>query len=132
MLVLSALVLLVIVSGTTDNCIYYSDFPIDCYYQISGDYGEASYGLECNMDGNSTNYAVTISYYDSSDCSGSAYSSYESYCYDFYCNCDGSIDDCSMATWSIKSCYDSIEYDVIMHYQHMVIMQHFNVMVQIA
>ena len=78
MLVLSAL-LLTIVLGTNNNCIYYGDTPIDCYYQLSGYLGEASYGLECNMDSDSTtgngtsSYTVTVSYYDSSDCSGSPY-----------------------------------------------------------
>ena len=112
-----AALLLGVVLGTNENCIYYYDYPIDCYYQLSGYLGEASYGLECNMDSDSTtgngtsSYTVTVSYYDSSDCSGSAYSSYDSYCYDTYCNCDGSLDDCSIVTWSVKSCLDSYEYD---------------------
>ena len=61
-------------------------------------------------------YNVVESYYDSTDCSGNPYSSVTYYCNSTTnCNCDGSIDDCTIATYSFTGC-DTDEFHLIFVY----------------
>ena len=108
------LLLLGIVSSTNDNCAYYSaGFPLgDCYYTDSYLF-DVSYGYYCGMD-NGTDI-VEYRSMDNGECSGSTSDdavftytcdSDDSSSYN-YCNCDGSLDDCSFVEVSLISCTDS-------------------------
>ena len=60
------------------------------------------------------NYTVQLIYYqDNNYCSGNLGVIIEEYpCYnDNQCYCDGSLDDCSIWTSSIKTCLDSVQFD---------------------
>ena len=105
-----------LVSSNQENCTYFQLSPIGCYYMESTFIRDESFEYQCqqtnSFNNNTSNYNVIENYYDSSDCSGDVYESYIYDCNSDYCNCDGSIDDCSILTWSISSCYDTIEYDI--------------------